>query len=157
MYVVEQDLTGHRTVNRKWSVRSDVIRQPPPAKPVGGTVRARKILDVVFGLLAASFAAYVLFPRFRNNFSCDNSVPTNSAQSAALADARSRKAPICSGSQRRCKFVIDEDPEGSIRVSLYFVETNFFDGCTFKGQDSDVFLYSREGKFVRIEASPYAY
>jgi hypothetical protein len=101
-------------------------------------MRARKILDVVFGLLVASFAVYALFPRFRNDLSCDNSLPTNSAQSAALADARSRKAMVCSGSQRRCKFVVDRDPDGSLRISLYFVETDFFAGCTFKDQDSEV-------------------
>jgi hypothetical protein len=30
-------------------------------------VRARKVLDVVFGLLVASWALYALFPRFRND------------------------------------------------------------------------------------------
>jgi hypothetical protein len=120
-------------------------------------MRARKILDVVFGMLVASLALGALFPRFRNDFSCGNSVPTNPAQSAALADALSRKAKSCSGSQRRCKFSIDEDPDGSFRISLYFVETNFFEGCVFKDQDSDVFVYRRDGEFVRVEGSPYAY
>jgi hypothetical protein len=31
------------------------------------------------------------------------------------------------------------DPDGLVRVSLYFVEANFFDGCIFKAQDSEVF------------------
>ena len=118
-------------------------------------MRARRILDVVFGLLVASIASYILFPRFRNDSSCDSSVPKNSAQSAALADARSRKAVVCPDSQRRCQFVIDEDPDGSLRISLYFVRTDFFEGCTFEHQDSEVFVYSREGEFVRIEGAPY--
>lgn len=118
-------------------------------------MRARKILDLLFGLFIASFALYALFPRFHNDFSCDNSVPTNSAQSAALADARSRKSMVCSGSQTRCKFVIGEDPDGSFRISLYFVATDFFAGCTFKDQDSDVFVYSRDGGFVRVTEPPF--
>jgi hypothetical protein len=122
---------------------------------VGGNVSARKVLDILFGLFIGSFALYALFPRFHNDFSCDNSVPTNSAQSAALADARSRKTMVCSSSQRRCKFAIDDERDGLLRISLYFVETDFFAGCTFKDQDSDVFVYTRDGRFVRIEEPPY--
>jgi hypothetical protein len=118
-------------------------------------MRARKILNVVFGLLVASFALYALFPRFRNDFSCDSSLPTNSAQSAALADARSRRVTLCSGSQRHCKFVVSQDSDGWLRFSLYFVEANFFEGCIFKDQDSEVFVYTRAGEFVRIEGAPY--
>lgn len=118
-------------------------------------MRPRKILDVLFGLFIACFALYGLFPRFHNDSSCDNSVPANSAQSAALADARLRKTRVCSGSQTRCQFVIGEEPDGSFRISLYFVETDFFAGCTFKDQDSDVFVYSRDGGFVRITEPPF--
>ena len=118
-------------------------------------MRARKVLNGVFGLSLVSFAVYALFPRLRNDLSCDNPLPTNSAQSAALADARSRKAATCSGSQRRCKFEVDQGPDGSLRISLYFVETDFFDGCIFKDQDSEVFVYSRAGAFVRIDGAPF--
>ena len=115
----------------------------------------RKILNIAFGLIVGGFALYALFPRFQNDFSCESSAPANAAQSAGLADARARKAALCPGSRRGCKFVIGEDPDGSFRVSLYFVATDFFEGCTFKDQDSEVFVYGRDGKLVRIEGAPY--
>ena len=118
-------------------------------------MRARKVLNIAFVLLAASFAIYGLFPRFENDFSCDSSVPKNAAQATALADARSRKTRACSSSQRLCKFLISDEPDGFVRVSLYYVESSFFDGCVFKEQDLEVFAYSREGKFARIEGAPY--
>jgi hypothetical protein len=82
-------------------------------------------------------------------------VPADSAQSAALADARARKALICPGSQKRCKFVLEEDPDGLLRIDVYLVETDFFEGCVFKHQDLDVFVYSRAGKLVRVDEAPY--
>ena len=118
-------------------------------------MRARRVLDVVFGVLVASVALYALFPRFRNDLDCTDSVPANSAQSAALSDARARRAGICRSSQQRCKFGLDEDPDGSLRVSVYFVDTNLFEGCVFKDQDFKVFIYSRTGEFVRVDEGPY--
>jgi len=118
-------------------------------------MRVRNVVKVVLGLMCVSVAFYALFPRFRNDSSCESSVPTDPAQIAALADARSRKAKACSGSQGLCKFEVNQDPDGLLRVSLYFVEANFFDGCIFKAQDSEVFAYTRGGEFVRIEGAPY--
>jgi hypothetical protein len=119
-------------------------------------MRIRNVVKVVLGLLCASLAFYALFPRFGNDYSCDSSVPTDPAQITALADARSRKAKACSGSQGLCKFEVSQDPDGLLRVSLYFVEANFFEGCIFKEQDIEVFVYTRAGEFVRIEEAPYA-
>jgi hypothetical protein len=116
----------------------------------------RKILNVAFGLIVVGIVLYALFPRFRNDLSCDSSVPLNSAQSMGLDDARSRKASICSDSQLHCKFGIYADPDGTFRVSVYFVEKGFFEGCVSKGQDEEVFVYSSEGKFVGKEGAPYA-
>jgi len=122
-------------------------------------VRGRKILDVTFGLLVASFGSYALvhalFPRLHNEMNCDNSTPTTSAQLTGLERARSRKKALCAASQEQCQFVILDDPGGSFRVALYLVETNFFEGCIFKYQDPEVFVYSREGELVRIEGAPY--
>lgn len=119
-------------------------------------MRVRKIVKVVLGLFCASLAVYALFPRLQNDYSCDSSVPTDAGQIAALADARARKAKVCSGSQGLCKFVVNLDPDGLLRVSLYFVDDNFFDGCIFKNQDIDVFVYTRAGAFVCIDGAPYA-
>jgi hypothetical protein len=116
----------------------------------------RKILNVTVGLIIVGIVLYALFPRFRNDWSCDSSVPLNSAQSTGLDDARSRKANICSDSQHHCMFGIDADSDGTFRVSVYFVETDFFEGCVSKGQDEEVFVYSRDGKFVGTEGAPYA-
>lgn len=117
-------------------------------------MRKRKILDIAFGLMVASICVYLLFPRFQNDWSCENSVPENSAQSAGLNDARARKADLCSEVQR-CMFGIYADADGTFRVSLYFVESDFFEGCVSRGQDSEVFVYSPEGEFLRIEEAPY--
>jgi hypothetical protein len=115
-----------------------------------------KILNVAVGLTIVGIVLYALFPRFRNDWSCESSVPLNSAQSTGLDDARSRKANVCSDSQHHCKFSILADPDGTFRVSIYFVEMDFFEGCVSKGQDIEVFVYSRDGKFVRTEGAPYA-
>jgi hypothetical protein len=78
------------------------------------------------------------------------------AQSAALGDARKRKAAVCRASRIRCQFDVAADDDGTIRVRLYFVATDFFEGCILKGEDHDVLVYSREGSFARIEEAPYA-
>jgi hypothetical protein len=52
-------------------------------------------------------------------------------------------------------FGIYADADGTFRVSLYFVESDFFEGCVSRGQDSEVFVYSPEGEFLRIEEAPY--
>ena len=116
----------------------------------------RKILNVAVGLVVVGIVLYALFPRFGNDLSCDSSVPLNSAQSAGLADARLRKASICADSQHHCMFGIYADPDGTFRVSVYFVERDFFEGCVSKGQDIEVFVYSRDGEFVGTEEAPYA-
>jgi hypothetical protein len=115
----------------------------------------RKIINVAFGLMVAGICLYVLFPRFRNDWGFESSMPSNMAQSGGLTDARSRKADVCSSEQLRCKFGIHVDADGTFRVSLYFVESDFFDGCIFKGQDLDVFIYSPEGNFLRAEEAPF--
>src|SRR5258708_22153744 len=116
----------------------------------------RKILNVAVGLTIVGIVLYALFPRFRNDWSCDSSVPLNSAQSTGLDDARSRKVNICSDSKQHCKFGIHADPDGTLRVSVYFVEMDFFEGCVSKGQDLEVYIYSSEGKFVGTEEAPFA-
>ena len=118
-------------------------------------MRVRNVVKVVLGLLCASLAFYALFPRFENSYSCDSSIPTDPAQAVALADARSRKARVCSGAQTLCKFELNQEPDGLLRVSVYFVEANFFEGCIYKEQDLEVFVYTRAGEFVRIEGAPY--
>ena len=119
----------------------------------------RKLPSVIFGILIASLALYILvpayFPRLRNDLSCENSVPANSAQMAALNSVRSQKAALCSNSRQLCKFDIDGNDDGSFSISLYLVESNFFEGCIYDSQDLDVFIYTREGKLVRIEKPPY--
>jgi hypothetical protein len=119
-------------------------------------MRIRGVLNVVLGLILGSVALYVMFPRFHNDLSCENSVPMNSAQKAGFADARSRKEHVCSGAQTRCVFAIRDNDDGSFRVRLYFVESDFFDGCVFKEQDGEELEYSRDGIFVGIEEAPYA-
>jgi hypothetical protein len=119
-------------------------------------VGVRKSLNVVVGLIVVGIVLYALFPRFRNDWSCDSSVPLNSAQSKGLDDARARKANICSDLPQHCKYGIRADPDGTFRVSIYFVERDFFEGCVSKGQDLEVFVYDREGKYVGTEGAPYA-
>jgi hypothetical protein len=123
---------------------------------LSGNMGARKILNVAFGLMVIIIFLYALFPRFRNDWSCESSVPLNPAQSIGLDDARARRASICSDSRHHCKFAIDADPDGTFRVSVYFFETDFFEGCISRGQDIQVLVYSRDGKFVGTEEAPYA-
>ena len=130
-------------------------RNSSPNYLLVGNMGVRKILNVAFGLIVVGVFSYALFPRFRNDWSCDSSVPLNAAQSIALDDARLRKASICSDSQHHCKFGIYADADGTFRVSVSFVETDFFEGCVSKGQDRQVLIYSRDGKFVGTE-EPYA-
>jgi len=124
-------------------------------------VRVRKILDVSFGVLVVGLGFFGLvdafFPRFRNNSSCNDSTPTNAVQQAALSDARSRAAVECATSRVHCKFDIDEssDADGSFRISPYVVETNFFEGCIYKDFRLNIFVYDRDGTFVRTEEAPY--
>jgi hypothetical protein len=118
-------------------------------------MRPRKALAIAIGLFVTTFALYALFPRFRNGFSCNSSVPSNSAEAAGLEDARFRKANVCSRSKQLCQFGIYADIDGTFRVSLYFVETDFFEGCVQQEQDLEVFVYSREGTFLRTEEAPY--
>jgi len=116
----------------------------------------RKILALVLWIIVGSFSVYVLFPRFQNGWNCEDSVPSNAAESMGLEDARTRTASACSASRHRCMFGIHADIDGSFRVSLYFFETSFFEGCVSKGQYREVFVYSREGRFIRVEEAPYA-
>ncbi|MBB6092417.1 hypothetical protein HNQ60_001263 [Povalibacter uvarum] len=119
----------------------------------------RKILDGLFVLLViaigVAFAAELLYQSSSNYWSCDSSVPSNFAQSAALDDARSRWADVCLNSQRVCTFSIQAESDGTVRISLYLSEKHPATGCIYKGQDADVFVYSREGKFLRTDEAPF--
>jgi hypothetical protein len=119
-------------------------------------VRIRVFVAGGLGVLIGWYSVATLFPRIHNDLSCEDSVPVNSAQVAALGDARVRKTAVCLASKSRCKFDITAEDDGSIRVRLYFVVTDFFEGCVRKGQDDDEFVYGPEGSFVRIEGAPYA-
>jgi len=118
-------------------------------------MRPRKILNILFGLMMVGLALYALFPRFQNNFDCENSIPQNSAESAALADARSRKSGVCSASPQHCKFEVDSNSDGMIEIDLYFVEKSFFEGCIVKDRDLEAYFYNREGVFVRLGDPPF--
>ena len=123
-------------------------------------MRGRRVLDLSFGFLVAGIASYALlhtiFSRLHNDSSCEDTVPSNSAQAAGIADVRARKEKVCSAFTKRCEFSVSGDVDGTFRVSLYFYEKDFFEGCVYLGQDEDVFVYSREGKLIRIEGAPYA-
>jgi hypothetical protein len=120
----------------------------------GHDMRKRMMPNVVVGLSMAALFVYVLFPRFQNNWSCKSSVPETSGQIAGLEDARARKAHRCTG-VRRCKFGVHANPEGTFRVSLHFVESDFFEGCVAKGHDAEELIYSPGGEFLRVEEAPF--
>lgn len=120
-----------------------------------GAEMGRKILAAFFVLFAATLGVNLLFPRLQNDWSCESSVPSNTAQSAALNDARLRKADVCFSSQRICKFGIYKNADSTLEISLYFAEEDFFAGCVSKGQDLDVLVYSREGSYLRTQEAPF--
>ena len=115
----------------------------------------RKILSVVLGLVLAAICLSIMFPRFGNDFSCDSDVPSSTAQQIALDDARARTAPVCKASNKRCQCAVSTDLDGTLKVSLYFVQHDFFEGCVWHGQHSEVLVYRQDGLFVGTEEAPY--
>lgn len=79
-------------------------------------------------------------------------VPANAAQTAALEDARSRRAEICSDAKRPCQFQISTGHDGSeIEIRLDFIDFDADDGCAQSPHGSEVLFYSLEGKFIRMD------
>lgn len=78
-------------------------------------------------------------------------VPANAAQSAALEDARSRRAEICSDAQRPCQFRISSSRDRSeIEIRLDFIDFDARHGCVQSPYGSEILFYSLDGKFIRI-------
>ncbi len=116
----------------------------------------RTTIKVAINLVIAAICIDYLFPRLRNDYSCDSSIPSNSAQAAGLEDAQARKRDVCTGGQHACKFELDAAPDGTFRVSIHLVEETFSEGCIHNFQDPDIFVYSRDGAFVRTDEAPYS-
>jgi hypothetical protein len=117
-------------------------------------VRKRHILAIGLGLFLVWFSINFMFPRLHNDISCEDVVPSNAGESAALIDARSRKASFCSDSNVRCHFwLVHED--GYIRVSAGLVRKDFFEGCVIEREDYEILVYSGAGRFLRVEEAPF--
>ena len=121
----------------------------------GRRLRIRTIVAFAMGLAIAWLSVNLLFPRIRNQQRCEDSVPENPAQSAALMDARARKAAACRSSEAGCLFEIFANDDGTIQIRLDFGRTDFFDGCVFEGSDHEELMYGREGEFIRVVEGPY--
>jgi len=116
--------------------------------------RVRDYVKVLLGVCLTVLSVKILFPRVDNNFSCDDSVPANAVEKAALDEVRSMMSGTCA-SAHRCKFVIaDEEPQ-SFSINSMIVHSDFFEGCVYDSANAPVYVYNREGKVIRIDHSNY--
>ncbi len=65
---------------------------------------------------------------------------------------------MCSKPRTRCKFAIHGNNffEAGITISPIVVETDFFEGCIYKDDSLDEFIYDLGGRFLRTQGAPYA-
>jgi hypothetical protein len=117
---------------------------------------SRNYLAIGLGTLCVCVVVITLLPAFQKPAECD-SKPANSAQTAALDDARLRKASLCASSD--CAFYLDSKPDSSIQVSVKFLQRGLvFQSCFVNGEDTEELVYDRAGHFVwaltRVE-NPY--
>lgn len=74
---------------------------------------------------------------------------------AVLAKPRSRKPSIFSQAHARCRFWFSPGDDDTIQVSLELVRNDFFEGCVVEDRDDEILVYSRDGKFVRVDPAPF--
>jgi len=51
--------------------------------------------------------------------------------------------------------MLGTETDGTLKVSLYFVQADFFEGCIWHDQHLEVFVYGRDGTYAGTEEAPY--
>jgi len=110
---------------------------------------------LVLGLVVAVGLVYVVFVRYHDEIfyasSCDSTVPTNAAQSAALSDLKIRKAAECEGPHKGCQYLISEQPDGTIRIKFWDIGDMTGSECMSQDCCFEDHIYGRDGKYLRCD------